>query len=567
MVGRGLPFDLSSPKTIRHRLIFLVGCMLLPILALLAWMTVQIAQEKREQIEDRRAGIARIISSRAARQVSVFIGMLQGLAGALGPVGGDSGDLDITAVLASQPDIVRIWRFGGTGFGSTGSVANAAGAALSDTTKPGPDEQDFESRVLKGETVVTRLKGDRIENASFSVGAPIYAPDKTVSGIAAEIRAGHLSDIVFKDSGLGEGWVAAIVDRNNLFVSRSLDAGKRVGQAARPELGEAARSELPTGSFANTTYEGVLMTSSYHRSSLTDWTAVVAVPQSKLYEPLYRSLALMVIGGTLILVVTAGLASVQAHSISRSVQSLARLATGISDDKREISQAQTIVELEEVRQAFERTLDKVKGSEAHVQLLMRELAHRSKNQIAVVQGIARHTARTADTVATFSESFSGRLHGLAASYDLLLERKWTSVALADLVRKHLSVFVQADSSRLVIDGPDLDLTPAAAQSIGLAMHELATNALKYGAWSNETGKVHVSWAALDAGLRLMLVWRETGGPPVSKPTSKGFGSVVTTTLIERSLGGTVTVLYEKEGLNWSIEWLSGVESDTDDVDA
>ncbi len=561
MVGRGLPFDLTSPKTIRHRLIFLVGCMLLPILALLAWMTVQIAQEKREQIEDRRAGIARIISSRAARQVSVFIGMLQGLAGALGPARGDSGDLDITAVLASQPDIIRIWRFG-----VAGSEESASSASPSDTAKPGPDEQDFESRVLKGETVVTRLKGNRIENASFSVGVPVYAPDKTVSGIAAEIRAGHLSDIVFKDSGLGEGWVAAIVDRNNLFVSRSLDAGKRVGQAARPELGEAARSELSTGSFANTTYEGVPMISSYHRSSLTDWTAVVAVPQSKLYEPLYRHLALMAIGGTLILVVTAGLASVQARSISRSVQSLARLATGISDDKREISQPQTIVELEEVRQAFERTLDKIKGSEAHVQLLMRELAHRSKNQIAVVQGIARHTARTADTVATFSELFSGRLHGLAASYDLLLERKWTRVALADLVRKHLGVFVQADSARLILQGPDIDLTPAAAQSIGLAMHELATNALKYGAWSNETGKVHVSWAALDAGLRLKLVWRETGGPPVSTPTSKGFGSIVTTTLIERSLGGTVTVLYEREGLNWSIEWLSGVESDADEID-
>ena len=373
--------------------------------------------------------------------------------------------------------------------------------------------------------------------------------------------------MVFKDSGLGEGWVAAIIDRNNLFVSRSLDAGKRVGQAARPELGEAARSDKPTGTFVNTTYEGVLMIDSYHRSSLTDWTAVVAVPQSKLYEPLYRSIALVLIAGTLILVVTAGLASVQARSISSSVQRLARLATGKADDKHEISQAQTIVELEEVRQVFERTLDKIKRSEAHVQLLMTELAHRSKNQIAVVQGIARHTARTADTVATFSERFSGRLQGLAASYDLLLERNWKSVALADLVRKHLSVFVQADSARLVIDGPDFDLTPAAAQSIGLAMHELATNALKYGAWSNETGKVNVSWASLDAGLRLKLVWLETGGPPVSVPTANGFGSVVTTTLIERSLGETVTVLYEKEGLNWSIEWLSGVESDTDDVDA
>ena len=157
MVGRGLPFDLTSPKTIRYRLNFLVGCLLLPILALLAWLTMQIAHEKREQIEDRRAGIARIVSSRADQQVSVFIGMLHGLAGALGPAGGNSGDLDLTAVLASQPDILRIWRFGGTG-----SVANAASAAPSDTPKPGPDVQDFESRVLKGETVVTRLEGRAI---------------------------------------------------------------------------------------------------------------------------------------------------------------------------------------------------------------------------------------------------------------------------------------------------------------------------------------------------------------------------------------------------------------------
>jgi two-component sensor histidine kinase len=562
MFGGRLPFDLTSPKTIRSRLIFLVGCLLLPILALLAWLTVQIAFEKREQIEDRRAAIARFISSRADRQLSVYIGLLQGLAGALGPVRGNSGDVDITAVLASEPELIRVWRFGGPE-----SVASAASTVPTDTTKPGPDEQGFESRVLKGETVVTRLKGDRIENASFSVGVPVYTPGEPISGIAAEIRAGHLSGIVFKDSGLSEGWVAAIVDRNSLFVSRSLDAGQRVGQPARPELGEAARSDSPSGTFTNTTYEGVLMINAYHRSALTDWTAVVAVPRSKLYEPLYRNLVLMLIGGTLILAVTAGLASAQARSINRSVRSLARLATGISEDKAQVLKAQTIVELEDVRQVFEHTLHKIKGSEAHVQLLLKELAHRSKNQIAVVQGIARHTARTADTVATFSERFSGRLQGLAASYDLLLERKWTKVALADLVRKHLSVFVQADSARLVIDGPDFDLTPAVAQSIGLAMHELATNALKYGAWSNETGKVLVSWTALEGGQRLKLVWRERGGPPVSMPASKGFGSVVTTTLIERSLGGIVTVVYEKEGLNWSIEWLSGVERDTDDVAA
>jgi PAS domain S-box-containing protein len=196
-----------------------------------------------------------------------------------------------------------------------------------------------------------------------------------------------------------------------------------------------------------------------------------------------------------------------------------------------------------------------KVAEDHIQFLMHEISHRSKNLLMVIQSIARRTARTAGTMEEFENRFERRLQGLAASHDVLVSKNWHGAPLVELVRQQLVPFIGIHSSRFELAGPDVVVTAEAAQAIGLAIHELATNAIKYGALSAPSGRVSISWAFeadADASPQLVLNWIERGGPPASPPSRKGFGHVVIGEMVERSLNGKVTMDFAAEGLTWRV---------------
>ncbi|HXW71806.1 MAG TPA: PAS domain S-box protein [Methylocella sp.] len=195
-----------------------------------------------------------------------------------------------------------------------------------------------------------------------------------------------------------------------------------------------------------------------------------------------------------------------------------------------------------------------KAAEEHQLFLMRELSHRSKNLLAIIQAIASQTARSATTLADFQERFGQRLRGIAASNDLLINQNWKSAPLEKLIRHQTAPFAGKDRSRLRTEGPDVRLTPAAAQALGLALHELATNSVKYGALSKDRGKVTVSWSIGEdfKGRRLRLSWREEGGPPVTEPVKKGFGTAVIEQMVAHSLQGDVMLSFDPAGLRWNL---------------
>jgi two-component system CheB/CheR fusion protein len=186
---------------------------------------------------------------------------------------------------------------------------------------------------------------------------------------------------------------------------------------------------------------------------------------------------------------------------------------------------------------------------------MHELSHRSKNLLAVIQSISRRTARTTSTMEEFDSRFGRRLQGLAASHDVLVDNSWQGAPLADLMRQQLVPFVDIQSSRVEITGPDIVVTAEAIQAIGLAIHELATNAVKYGALSVPAGKVKISWAfdgVACASRQLLLKWVEQGGPRVVPPSRNGFGHLVIQEMIERSLNAKVILEFDPQGLKWSV---------------
>jgi PAS domain S-box-containing protein len=189
-----------------------------------------------------------------------------------------------------------------------------------------------------------------------------------------------------------------------------------------------------------------------------------------------------------------------------------------------------------------------KEREEKEDLLMREINHRAKNMLSVVDAIARQTATK--NPEDFVERFSERIQALSANQDLLIRNEWKGVEMEDLVRAQLAHFAGLIGSRIVIHDPKLRLNAAAGQAIGLALHELATNAGKYGALSTDGGRVDICWGT-DSDI-FAISWTERDGPPVSVPTRRGFGTMVMETMVTRSLHGIVDLDFPSSGVTWRL---------------
>lgn len=185
-----------------------------------------------------------------------------------------------------------------------------------------------------------------------------------------------------------------------------------------------------------------------------------------------------------------------------------------------------------------------KRAEERQMLLAREVDHRARNVLSLVQSIVRLTR--AEDVGSFSEAVEGRITALARVHTVLSLSSWDGAELGGLVHAELSAFMGRGDARVATSGPVVQLRPAAAQTIALAVHELATNALKYGALSDTGGHLDVSWR--EAGGVLRVDWRETGGPHVRTPTRLGFGMRSVIASIETQLGGDVAFDWHAEGL-------------------
>jgi PAS domain S-box-containing protein len=637
---------------------------LAPLLALFAWIATDFAAAKRHLIEQQRLVVTHRVSAAVDQEIAGYIGMLTGLAAADDLVRRKISDFQRQAtIIGGQPDVNSIWAFSKDGKLVPGTVAppNSVEPALLDS--------EVVSRVFSSQNAVSGVSGEGLERATFVVAVPVLHSKRVAYGLAAEIKVVQLSRL-FAEAGMEKDWAAAVVDYGGSYVARSLDADRRIGQLARPELRLAARATAATGIFENVTYENVPMLNAYYRSSLTGWTTVVAVPRAELAAPLRRAATLVLVGGGTILLATLGLATFLSARISEPVRSLSQFANALATGQPYRESAHHVVELDEVRAALERTITQTshlsalvassgdaivsmdldgtikswnKGAqdlfgytaeevvgkpktvivpkerlsefeaqlahvlsgqsiraetvrrkrdgslvhvsldsapicrpdgtviaissiihditerrvaEEHKELLMRELTHRSKNQLAIIQSIAGQTARTEQNLDDFVTSFSQRLQGLAASHDLLTSRHWKGAFLADVVRQQLEAFAGGDEDRLDVSGPEVLLGTSAAEAVGLALHELATNSVKYGALSAPSGRVTLTWGLRANGSkqrRLHLDWIEIGGPPVHQPSSKGFGSHVIERLVATVVDGDAEIHYRPEGVRWHLE--------------
>ncbi|HUR44117.1 MAG TPA: HWE histidine kinase domain-containing protein [Aestuariivirga sp.] len=186
-------------------------------------------------------------------------------------------------------------------------------------------------------------------------------------------------------------------------------------------------------------------------------------------------------------------------------------------------------------------------AEEKTRVLMTELTHRMKNQYAVIQAMARATGKSAKSIPEFLDGFGQRLQGLARSHDLLVKSDWQGVSLKDLVALVLEPFVPETTA--LSRGPPIDINDLAVVNLGMALHELATNSSKHGAWSGH-GKVRINWRLEQD--RFVFEWSEADGPEVSKTPITGFGRTVLELIVPSALEGSGQLEFEPFGLHWML---------------
>jgi two-component sensor histidine kinase len=203
----------------------------------------------------------------------------------------------------------------------------------------------------------------------------------------------------------------------------------------------------------------------------------------------------------------------------------------------------------------QRVLDRTeahKQAEQQIRLLMNEVNHRSKNLLSVVTAIAQQTA--AFNPQEFVKKFSSRVQALAVNHDLLVKSQWRSIDASELIGGQLAHFGDLVGKRILFDGPPIRVSSAAAQSIGMVVHELSTNTVKYGALSGEEGRIDIGWEIDSSGAEpvFSICWTERNGPPIAAPTHRGFGTTVVTKMVEMSLDGETVLDYTSTGLIWRL---------------
>jgi two-component sensor histidine kinase len=241
----------------------------------------------------------------------------------------------------------------------------------------------------------------------------------------------------------------------------------------------------------------------------------------------------LLLGGLAVIALATAAAWLLGRQIAKPAGRLARDARRLGAGEEVKAVQYPIAEFATVSAAIAEAAQDRRNAESEIRFLMREVAHRSKNQLTVVSSIAKQSSRNAKTFAAFQDAFQKRLAGLARSTDLLIAGGVSGVELRELIRAQIEPFQPSDTDRLRIEGPNCKLGNHAAQTIGLAAHELATNAAKYGAFSVPAGRLSVTWR-IDNG-RLDFVWRETVPRLRKRVETSGFGTQV----IERMLGGTL----------------------------
>lgn len=411
------------------------------------------------------------------------------------------------------------------------------GAQLAKATTIPPLRQAFAT----GEPQVSdAFFGPNAQKWVFSAILPWSQPGQEPLALVLTQDAETLSGMLSMET-LRGGWNAAIID-NAGAVLASTFMSSDVG--APFFLNQYAKADAP---FQNgLVHDGERYELITKSPRISNWRVVIWAKTDAVYAPIYRTFRLLLLGGLALISISGIAAWVVGRKLTKSVRQLSDDAQRLGAGREVPARIFPVEELSGVSAALSEAAARRKASENEIRFLMREVAHRSKNQMAVVASLAKQTALSSDTVQGFGEAFQQRLQGLARSTDLLIAGSVGGVDLAELIQVQVAPFQPVGEGRLSIEGPAFRLSSQAAQTLGLVFHEKATNASKYGAFSDDAGRLAINWT-ID-GENLELVWRETVKDAKGLSERRGFGTHLIDRVLGRALGADINRTFHADGL-------------------
>lgn len=532
------------PQRIRTFLILFALALTLPLLGIGIFALDRMAALEQAETERRVMQVAADLADDIDRELDRATATLETLATAEPLRRRDFRAFHAQAVLALKRTKAAIVLIDPT-YEQFLSTLQDYGSQLPPTADRDTARRVFES---KERQVSDLFRGSTSGRPVFNVEVPVIEGNSVPFVLIMSFQASHIADLL-NAAGLERPWITGVTDNKGMILARSERHEDFVGKPL--PAGLLAQSRSATQVFRGTSVAGEKILRATVRSKVAGWLVSATLPGSYADAPRSRGqlFALGMISAALML--GALLAFVFGGFMTRPLAAATSAAEALGAGQRVEPLRSPLAEANVLTATLSTASSELQRREEHSQFLMQELAHRAKNQLAVVKGMALQTAKQSASVPDFIREFTQRIEALAQSQDLLLGQNWQGAWLSDLVRAHVDLF--AAGQRIEANGPPLFLNGNAVQNIGFALHELATNASKHGALSSAGGRVAVHWSGPGSDNRIRLVWSEHDGPTVHSPLRKGFGHLVLTQLVARALQGETKLEFGSAGLIWELD--------------
>ncbi len=523
-------------NSVRGRLVLLTISLLVPALLSMGFLLARADRESRGQLYQQLVTTARALSGAVDRQAATGISVAETLATDQALINGDWAAFHARALRAMHNRSGWI------------VVADANGQQVLNTRVPygrplprikrTPDEA---SAYAAGRSKVSDLlDGPVVGKPVITVGTPI-----TVQGrfyVLSYVVDSASFTSVFRQQRVPDRWVATLLDNKRRVIARSRLNEKFTGALASKDMEENLRRSTE-GVNKSVSLEGVPTMVAYTRSPQTGWTLVVAIPRDELASTVNRAVAVGT--GVFLLLLGLGiwLALVYSGRINQDMRRLVHDASAIGrGEPLPPAPGDSLEEIAAVHDALRTASQELQAREERQGVMINELNHRVKNTLATVQALARQTF--AKTEGAPLNVFTERLIALSGAHDLLTRTGWREADMAALIEASLGAHVD----RVDRSGPAVALAPHTAVGLSMVFHELATNSAKYGALSAPNGRVELTWRRDPQTDTLSFVWRDVGGPPVTPPTTPGFGTRLIESSIRREQKGEARFDFQVDGL-------------------
>ena len=539
--------------SLSQRLLLLTAVALLPALAILGFNEFTLRKSREAEVHEYALRLSELAALEIERILTGAGALMVAVANAPVVQDADSGCeayLTRLGVLLPQVTLINITDLDGTSICSNSRDPDDLAPALSEGIRSALGADFF--RV--GEYIETS------RGAGLLLGTHRTSADGTVNGyVLATVGLDYLGRLI-KERPYLKGSAMTIADRNGVYLAREPQPEEFVGTSMHDAFMPRLQGEK-SGTLQVLSSDGIERIIGYQPATQRLGLYIsaglpVADGMAPINEATLRGVVLAIVGGlvAMLLALSFGRQFIR-RPVLRLLETIRAWRSGNHAARTGMAGK---AEFHQVGQAIDQLLDELsqrqlaqQEAEQHRDLLARELDHRIKNLLATVQAVARQSFRNAKFDESSLLAFYGRLAVMADAHKLLTAARSESASVHDVVQTAIGPFFGKEHPRFTLSGPEVHLHAKAALSLAMALHELCTNASKYGALSNDGGAVSIGWA-LTEGHKVILTWRESGGPTVVPPSLKGFGSRMIERALAADLGATVTFDYAETGVTCTI---------------